>query len=111
MDHEPRSDFISSVDFGGFLLTHCIWRNSYGSYQPETGVRTHASDLKDFQLVMHGCDDWPLVTVVVLAGMSKGWHPYRIEDVIMWLHHRKRRAATRRKFAEMHNSFVRALSA
>lgn len=69
----PRSDSIQHVDFGGYYLTHAVWRNNYGSYQPETGVRSHAGGLKDFRLIQHNSDNWPLVTVMALAGLSKGW--------------------------------------
>lgn len=106
----PRSDSCGHVDFGGFYLTHAIWRNSYGSYQPETGVRTHAAHLKDFRLIQHDSDNWPMVTVVTLAGLSKGWDTERIGDLIGWLHSRNRRKATRSKFSRMHDDLVRALA-
>lgn len=92
---EPHSISCGHVDFGGFYLTHAIWRNSYGSYQPETGVRTHASGLEDFRLIQHNSDNWPMVTVVTLAALSKDWDAYRIGNVIEWLHKRRRRAAPR----------------
>lgn len=90
---EPHSENKGHVDFGGFYLTHAIWRNGYGSYQPETGVRSHAADLKDFRLIQHDCDDWPLVTVMTLAGLSKGWDVERIGRVIEWQHRRNRKRA------------------
>lgn len=75
------------VEFGGFYLTHAIWRNSYGSYQPETGVRRKQVDgtYAEFELVQHNNDNWPLVTAVLLAGLSKGWRSDRIANVIEWL--------------------------
>lgn len=108
---EPRSESKGHVDFGGFYLTHSVWRNSYGSYQPETGVRTHAAGLKDFRLIQHNSDDWPMVTVVALAALSKGWDTERIADVIGFLHRRKRGAALRQRFAALHDNLVRSLSA
>jgi hypothetical protein len=87
---EPHCEPVQHVDFGGYYLTHAIWHNSYGSYQPETGVRTRAADLKDFRLIEHGCDNWPMVTIVTLAGLSKGWGANRIARVIEWLHARRR---------------------
>lgn len=90
-DREPYSESIGHVDFGGYFLTHAIWHNSYGSYQPETGVRTHAAGLKDFRLIQHNSDNWPLVTVVTLAGLSKGWDSERIGQIVEWLSKRYRR--------------------
>lgn len=108
-EFEPRIENMGHVDFGGFYLTHAIWRNSHGSYQPETGVRSHAAGLKDFRLIQHNSDDWPMVTVVALAGLSKGWNSERIGDLIEWLHNRKRRQLTRARFAKMHSDLVAAL--
>lgn len=105
---EPSSENKGHVDFGGFYLTHAIWRNSYGSYQPETGVRSHAAGLKDFRLIEHGCDDWPLVTVMTLAGLSKGWDAERIGRVIEFQHSRNRR---RKSTARMMAGFDRAIAA
>lgn len=105
---EPYSESCGHVDFGGFYLTHAIWHNSYGSYQPETGVRTRAGNLKDFRLIQHDCDDWPLVTVLCLAGLSKGWDTDRIADVIRWVGTRNRKRQTKAKFAEMHNGLIAA---
>lgn len=109
MEYEPRSENCGHVDFGGYYLTHAIWRNSYGSYQPETGVRTHAGGLKDFRLIQHNSDDWPMVTVVTLAGLSKGWDTERIGDLIEWLHARRRKAATLLRFRKMHDDLVTSL--
>lgn len=106
---EPGCESVAHVDFGGWYLTHAIWRNSYGSRQPETGARSHAAGLKDFRLIQHDCDDWPLVTVVALAGLSKGWHEYRIAEAIAWLHRRRRAWAMRNRFREMHDDLVAAL--
>lgn len=91
MDGTPYSESVAHVDFGGFYLTHAIWHNSYGSYQPETGVRSHALGLKDFRLIEHGSNNWPMVTVVTLAALSKGWDAHRIATLIEWLHHRIRK--------------------
>ena len=93
MEGEPYSESCGHVDFGGYYLTHAIWHNSYGSYQPETGVRSHGGDLKDFRLIQHNSDDWPMVTVVALAGLSKGWDAERIGNVIAWLHARNKKTA------------------
>ena len=109
-DTEPRSESRGMVEAGGFLLTHAVWRNSMGSCQPETGVRSHAAGLKDFRLIQHDCDDWPMVTVVTLAGLSKGWDGGRIGDLIGWLHSRKRRKATRERFGRMHDDLMHSLA-
>jgi hypothetical protein len=109
-DDFPRSEPCGHVDFGGYFLTHAIWRNSYGSYQPETGVRTYANNLKDFRLIQHNSDDWPMVTVVTLAGLSKGWDAYRIGNLIEWLHNRNRRKVTRARFRKMHDDLVSAIT-
>jgi hypothetical protein len=90
---EPYSESAGHVDFGGYYLTHGIWHNSYGSYQPETGVRTHAAGLKDFRLIQHYCDNWPFVTAVVLAALPKGWDTERIATLIQWWSKRRRRQA------------------
>jgi hypothetical protein len=90
---EPYSESVGHVDFGGYYLTHCVWHNSYGSYQPETGVRTHAAGLKDFRLIQHDCGNWPWVTVVVLAALHKGWDAERIASLIQWWSKRRRRRA------------------
>jgi hypothetical protein len=86
---EPYSESISHVDFGGYYLTHAIWHNSHGSYEPETGVRTHAAGLKDFRLIQHYCGDWPFVTVVTLAALHKGWDAYRISRLLDWWNQRR----------------------
>ncbi len=109
MDFEPRCESVEHVDFGGYYLTHAIWYNSYGSYQPETGVRTHAAGLKDFRLIQHGSNNWPLVNVVTLAGLSKGWDEWRIAMVIGWLHSRNRKRITNARFAALHNQLVATL--
>lgn len=54
MDRDPYSESVQHVDFGGYYLTHAIWHNDHGSYQPETGVRSRAQGLKDFRLIQHG---------------------------------------------------------
>lgn len=78
---DPWMESVSRVNFGGYYLTHCIWHNGYGPC-PETGVRSHAAGLKDFRLIQHGSTNWPLVTIVTLAGLSKGWDECRIAKVI-----------------------------
>jgi hypothetical protein len=92
----PRCDTIQKIEVDGYFLTHTIWRNSYGSYQPETGVRTRAADFKDFHLIQHNSDDWPMVTRVIIKAESKGWHSYKTAKLIEWLHRRKRQHAMRR---------------
>jgi hypothetical protein len=91
MDEIPRCDNIGRVEINGYFLSHAIWRNGMGSYQPETGIRTKAADYKDFRLIQHGCDDWPLVTDVILKAVRKRWDDCKIADVIAWLHQRNRR--------------------
>jgi hypothetical protein len=108
-DDVPRCDSIEQVDAEGYFLTHAIWRNGMGSYQPETGVRSHAAGLKDFRLIQHGCDDWPLVTRTTLRALVKGWDECKIADVIGWLHSRNRKRRTRQQFSGMHDRFVKDL--
>ena len=107
---EPWSESISHVEFAGFYLTHSIWHNSYGSYQPETGVRSKVAFYDDFRLIQHGSNDWPMVTVVTLAALSKGWDTERIADVVGWLHSRNRKRRTKAKFAAMHDDLIHSLT-
>lgn len=108
---EPRSESIGHVDFGGYYLTHAIWRNSYGSYEPETGVRTRAAAFKDFQLIQHYCDDWPFVTVVTLAGLSKRWDTYRIGRLLEWWGRRRRQQQMQARLAVVHEAINAAIGA
>lgn len=86
---DPWMESVGHVDFGGFYLTHTIWHNGYGAC-PETGVRSHANGLKDFRLIQHNSPNWPLVTIVTLAGLSKGWDVERIARAIEGLRNRYR---------------------
>lgn len=88
-DGEPHSESVGRVDFGGFYLTHAIWHNGYGPC-PETGIRSWAGGSKDFQLIQHGSYNWPLITVVSLAALLKGWDALRIQRIIEWLDRRCR---------------------
>lgn len=82
-----RQDFPCSMSAGSYkddryLLTHAIWRNEYGSVQPETGVRFAGPDGKydDFHLIQHGWLDFSSAEGVILRGLRKGWDLCRIED-------------------------------
>lgn len=92
---DPHMERHGHVEFAGWYLTHAVWRNSYGSYQSETGVRFRQPDgsYADFTLAQHNSDNWHLVTVVMLAGLSKGWAVHRTASLIDWLHRRMRRRA------------------
>jgi hypothetical protein len=72
---------------GRWILTHAIWRNSYGSCQPETGVR----DLTDvdektgrprFDLIQHGWMNFEKAHYVIEKGLRKGWSPFHISEVM-----------------------------
>jgi hypothetical protein len=75
---------VSSYRDDKYLLTHAIWRNSYGSVQPETGVRFARQDgtYDDFRLIQHGWLSFKDAENVILRGLNKGWSASRIEDLM-----------------------------
>ena len=80
----PCSIPAGSYKDKNYLLTHAIWRNSYGSVQPETGVRFAKSDgsYDDFCLIQHGWMNFVKAEQVILKGLRKGWGPSRIENLM-----------------------------
>lgn len=90
----PRSTQISIREEGPWILTNGVWENSYGSYQPETGVR-HRERLDErgrmqFGLVQHGWIDFDAADDVILRGLRKGWSCDRIETLMARLKERRR---------------------
>lgn len=94
-DRLPVSIACGRFSCDGYVLTHVIWRNSYGSYQPETGVHFINPDgsTRDFRLIEHGCDKWPIVNEIIRRGLAKGWDAYRIGQVVPRLARLQARAA------------------
>jgi len=87
-DGEPYSESVRHCDAGDFYLTHAIWHNSCGSYQPETGVRRMKSgDVipNSFNLIERGCPNFDFAESIILRGLRKGWDEYRIARFIEWL--------------------------
>jgi len=83
-DDFPCSIPAGSHKDGKYLLTHAIWRNSYGSVQPETGVRFARPDgsYDGFCLIQHGWLDFQAAENIILRGLQKGWQVSRIEDLL-----------------------------
>lgn len=84
-----RDEFPCSIPSGSYkddkyLLTHAVWRNEYGSVQPETGVRFAKPDgtYGDFSLIQHGWLSFDDAEKVILRGLQKGWNLCRIEDLM-----------------------------
>lgn len=91
----PRSTQISTRQQGDWLLTNGIWENSYGSFQPETGVRNLSKIDPNtgrpwFALVEHGWRDFSAAEDVILRCLAKGWDTCRITDLMRWLKERRR---------------------
>jgi hypothetical protein len=87
-DTLPRCDSIFHTREPDFYLTHAIWRNSYGSCQPETGVRpvVNGEVQKDgFRLIQHNCVDFKFAEPIILRGLRKGWDACRISTFVEWL--------------------------
>lgn len=97
IDSLPRSTKISEMRYGNLLLTNAVWENSYGSYQPETGVR-FLDQIHDgrprFELVQHGWVDFVAANDLIIRGIRKGWNASRITDFLCRLKERNRRPAT-----------------
>lgn len=87
MGNFPQHNSVGSIKTKHWFLTHAIWRNKHGSYQPETGVRSIVDGevQDDFRLIEHGCDQWPKVTLIILKALDKGWPPNRIGNFIQQL--------------------------
>lgn len=88
----PRCDNIRSVTLPDYFLSHAIWRNSLGSYQPETGVRKIVGGevQKDFRLIQHGVGNFDFAEPLIIRGLRKGWDTSRIADFVYWLAQRRR---------------------
>lgn len=82
---------------GRWLLTHAVWRNSYGSYQPETGVRDlHEIEADNhgrprFDLIQHGWQDFAAAEAIIVKGLRKGWSPFRVGEAMDRLSRNRRR--------------------
>ena len=92
---EPQCKQVSAVYAEGVCLTNAIWCNSYGSYQPETGIRNDDG----FHLIEHGWEDWPAVNTIILMALRKNWEPSRINR-LFWQAREQGRLGTLRKIAE-----------
>ena len=97
IDSLPRSTKMSEMRYGNLLLTNAVWENSYGSYQPETGVR-FMDQIHDgrprFELVQHGRMDFVAANDLIIRGIRKGWDTSRITDFLRLIKERKRPRAT-----------------
>ena len=98
----PCSIPAGSYQDGKYLITHAIWRNSYGSVQPESGIRFAQPDASygDFRLIQHGWLDFSKAEQVILHALGKGWGVLRIEDFMCRLRERHPRAASLSKERE-----------
>lgn len=81
---------------GNVTISHVLWCpvSEVGrSEQPETGVRRHdipRGEPGHFELMQHGCRDWPFVTEITFAALEKGWDTARICDFIRNFGERRR---------------------
>ncbi len=94
---QPYSEKVETKWFHDCVLTHWIWHNSYGSYEPETGLRLveDGEPVKDsFRLYQHYTRDFDLAERVILRGFRKGWDNLRTARLIEWIGKRKRVRAT-----------------
>ena len=104
---DAEQEFPTSIPAGvyrdeKYLITHAIWRNSYGSVQPESGIRFAQPDgsYDDFSLIQHGWIDFTKAENVILRTLAKGWRVSRIEDFMCRLRERNPRAASLSKERE-----------
>lgn len=90
----PKSIPVSQVREGDWFLTNAVWRNSYGSFQPETGVRfmnLFGPDERPlFELIEHGWRDFDAANDVIIKGLRKGWGTGRIADLMTNLKRRRK---------------------
>ena len=96
-DCEPYSKSVSVTWFHDCVLTHAIWHNSYGSCEPETGLRLveDGEPVKDsFRLYQHYTRDFALAERVIVRGFRKGWDEIRTARLVEWIGKRKRVRAT-----------------
>ena len=82
----PRCDSRGWTKTDRWFLTHAIWRNCLGSYQPETGVRSVVDGAiqDDFRLMQHGCDQFERIEPIILQALDKDWGADRIACFIEW---------------------------
>ena len=109
----PMSISRGSFRAEDFYLTHAIWRNSYGSSQPETGVRTVSGGKvnDDFQLIEHGCPDFEWASPLILRLLRSGRATHRVGEIVGWLWQRRRRSQARTAWATIHEQTIDALTA
>jgi hypothetical protein len=89
----PRCDSAGHTMEADYFLTHAIWRNSYGSCQPETGVRRVVDGKvakEGFRLIEHGCSDFAFAEPIILRLLRKQWDAVRIGRLVEWLSSRRR---------------------
>lgn len=87
MEHDddmPKTISCGSETRGNICLTHVLWcpTSMHGrSEQPETGIRRldiPRDQHGHFELMQHGCRDWPFVTDVTFRALERGWSADRI---------------------------------
>ena len=92
----PMSISCGQETRGNICLTHALWcpvTLAGRSEQPETGVRRldiPRGEHGHFELIQHGCPDWPAVTDTIFRGLAKGWTTDRIGDFIRNFRDRRR---------------------
>lgn len=86
-----------------WLLTHAVWRPTlpWGGHgeQPETGVRDLAdvdekTNRPRFDLIQHGWHDFQRAERFIIAGLRKGWSPFRISEAMERAKHWGRKRAS-----------------
>jgi len=61
------------------FMTHVTWRNSWGSLQPETGVR-FGPDFNDFILIEHGWPEFNAAAAYIVSRIARGRSLGKISD-------------------------------
>lgn len=91
MHETPRTTIFPPRETEDYLLTNIVWENSYGSYQPETGVRRRVPDgtWADFSLIEHGWYDFEEANDLILRALHKGWDACRIGNFMQKLKYRR----------------------
>jgi len=90
---KPHMENVRLGKFDDYHFSHAIWHNSYGSSQPETGVRKviDGEVQRDFMLIEHGCPDFTLAERIILACLRSGRDPYQTGKIVEWVWGRRRR--------------------
>lgn len=88
----PRSTRFPPRETSDYFLSNAVWENSYGSFQPETGVRRRQADgtWGDFALIEHGWLDFNSANDLIVKALAKGWDTCRIGDFMQKLKERRK---------------------